>query len=801
MKKIVSVLVLAVSIIAVIYLVDFLGNPVNYSDCIASSAQADEIIMSREEVVGLLDSLIFNEEVLFFDAYNNTFYYSLIENDAKAFTPDIRVKSSADNVNIAFLEGEITEDLIRNNQTIPILVYTEDLYCRYNLKCTTLPLMNINCAEDISTDDMPMSMTLFDNSAVTTNRLITSEGNIHVRGNTMKLFPKKAYRISLIQESVGGNIRPYHVSLLGMRLDDDWLLYSAYNDPEKIRNVFSSNLWKYTCATDNSLGMDIGMEYRYLELFVNGEYWGLYALGYPIDEKQVGAKSSELSVIKHGINGERLQFDSNGEVIGYTSSNPDLTDNELSRLVDYYHELYFSANNNEKLYSGIDPNNVIDFYLFINLVQGFDNARMITNYYILLQDNKDGIKAFYAPWDLDLTWGTRFSYYDFPADYNFIIESGYISQLIVNGDSFLCEKIFEKYKQLRKTGWSEENINALLDKYEKDIYGSGAYLRDMERWPDGCYVEQAGGADTFRNYVMERLQESDLYYERLEKIYYETDNLFIRRSARYKDFLECSFIMEINNKDLLKDSDYTEFLEYIGIDISYITENVRFILANPSKRQFEYLDSLNENDGVLETSIGSLSFEEERDGKYNIKLNDINCYETSLFFEPEIAMNILKDNILYSFNFSKGYDIVKESQINTPEQLRVYLNGLLATNYYSVIEINNQNIWNNSEYIELFNTLGVSYDDIHDTTDFIVWNGLEKTAVVLDDFHVPGSVYESSVCSLSVFWNDAGEYGVYLDGHDCFVSSEDNNKYVDIRIVLLNPETYDIMDTQTYTCE
>ena len=107
---------------------------------------------------------------------------------------------------------------------------------------------------------------------------IFSDGNIHVRGRTAQTYPKKGYRISLIQESLGGNTRPNHVSLLGMRQDDDWLLYAAYNDQEKIRNVFSSNLWKYTCATDNAQGMDIGMEYRYLELFVNGEYWGLYAL-------------------------------------------------------------------------------------------------------------------------------------------------------------------------------------------------------------------------------------------------------------------------------------------------------------------------------------------------------------------------------------------------------------------------------------------------------------------------------------------------------------------------------------------
>ena len=82
---------------------------------------------------------------------------------------------------------------------------------------------------------------------------------------------KKGYAVSLTQESVGGHLRDNDISLLGMRQDDDWVLYAAYNDQEKIRNVFSCNLWKDFCSTDNERGIDTGVEYRYLELFMNGD--------------------------------------------------------------------------------------------------------------------------------------------------------------------------------------------------------------------------------------------------------------------------------------------------------------------------------------------------------------------------------------------------------------------------------------------------------------------------------------------------------------------------------------------------
>ena len=166
-------------------------------------------------------------------------------------------------------------------------------------------------------------------------------------------------------------------------------------------------------------------------------------------------------------------------------------------------------------------------------------------------------------------------------------------------------------------------------------------------------------------------------------------------------------------------------------------------------------------------------------------------------------MNIVKDNNRYSdtLNFSKGYDMTEQVQTNVSAQLQVYLEALSETNYYSVIEINNTDIWKNSDYVGLLEALGISGEYIHDATDFIVWNGLEKTAVVLDNFHISGSIYESELCSFSVFENESGAYGTYLNGNECFVSSDERNKYVDIRIALLDPETYDVVDIQTYLCE
>lgn len=811
-KKIAEIAVLTVSVITGIYLTVFLGKTVKYTECIVSKEQANTIIEDREEVANLIENLIFGEETLFYDDANETFYYSLIEGNTNAYDPCIKVKSNKADLKLAFLENEITADGIRNNETTLFLAYTDKAYCTYYLKCTTLPLMDIECPEEILDDAVSMKITLFDNSVNAVTRIVHSEGEIRQRGATAKEYPKKGFRFWLTTESVGGSVRPNHTSLLSMRQDDDWLLYAAYNDQEKVRNVFSSNLWKYTCAADNAQGIDFGMEYKYLELFINGKYWGLYALGYPVDEKQVciNTNSDEAILYKHGLlgkqGGENLQFTKDGNIFNDLGGSPDENMRNQSALQHYYYNLYINADDSKKLSSGIDLDNAADFYLFINLVQGVDNVDLNKNFYILLQNEKKGAKAFYAPWDLDLTWGNQYigvpsENYTYPyahsGDFNCIVESGYISQLLINDDASVWETLFKKYRSLRENGWSEKNINALLDKYEADIFGSGAFLRDMERWPDGIYGNDADGLRVFRAYVMNRLREADLYYERLEAVYRENPNIFIRRSVQYKDFFERCFLIEINNHDLLRDPEHSEFLEYMGIDVSAVTEEVHFILVNSAEGKIEYLPELYEEEEPRETCIGRLSFSKLREGVYDIKVNGVECYRTTIFSEPGIEMAIIKDTTVRRFNFTDGYHMQKAK--NSFEELDFYIKALSCTDYRAVVEINDPALWQNPDYIALFECLGITKDDIHVNTDFIVWNGLEKKAFALDNFHVSGSSCDTQFGSLSVFESGSGIYGVYLDGSECFVSSSEQNQNVDIRIALLDPDSYERVDMITFS--
>ena len=191
-------------------------------------------------------------------------------------------------------------------------------------------------------------------------------------------------------------------------------------------------------------------------------------------------------------------------------------------MIDYYGDLTANAYDNEMLYKGIDIDNAVDAYLFFNLIQGSDNINniRIKNVYFAVERNADQITALYCPWDMDISWGNYWSQeaknmtvpYGWSAEVNCYLESGYFGQLCSNQDPEIWNYVYKKYEELRRTAWSDENIARLLNEYEDDIFSSGAYLRDRERWPEGTYADNAQGLDVFRKFVADRFAVMDSCY-------------------------------------------------------------------------------------------------------------------------------------------------------------------------------------------------------------------------------------------------------------------------------------------------
>ena len=528
-----------------------------YENILVDEDEWNEIISSRTIGVIDIDSISFNDNALYKDN-SNKYYYSMVEGEKRRYNPIIKYKSLS-RVKIA-IKDEITDDAIEQNIPLEILFYTDDTYTIVNVYTTTLPLLSItykttdvsvstqndkifeyryipnktltdkldklkNYQENISLDvtevdlkkDQNMTIELFDNREGVQNRTVTSDGIFRYRGASTLYYPKKGYKINLKD-----GIDNLNMSLLGLRNDDDYVLYAAYNDSEKIRNVFASKLWYEGCSKDNSYNFDNGVEYKYVELFINGEYNGLYALGYPVDEKSVALEANEYMFKKYGWDHSELDTLNNvRDMLGY-----ELVSNSSSISYDYlfnYYKKILSADksNAKDIYNYMDTNNAIDIFLFYNLIQGIDNANDSTlkNTYMTIKG--DG-KVIYTPWDLDLTFGNVSTAdnnvltngYSKEASFNVIFKISPVYKLIELGDNEINKLIYQKYTDLRENAWSDLNIMKILDSYENDIYNSGAYIRDMEKWSLGSYENPSLKLSKFKSYVIERLEYLDKYMEK-----------------------------------------------------------------------------------------------------------------------------------------------------------------------------------------------------------------------------------------------------------------------------------------------
>lgn len=529
MRKNIAVRILISEMLILIGLIFYHGNEPDFNSLRSDEKSFSEIISSHKETDReLIQDLTFNKNDLFYDSAHSRWFYSLILNEPKQFDPQIKWHGTEPNVRLVFQNKSLAEISVKENEALQFAAYTDTQYKLYEIICTTLPLIRLETDREFSDQDIPIKFTLFDNRPDTGNRFILSDGLIHIRGVSSNKFPKKSFKIKLLQNTSGADSVENDYPLLDLRNDGDWHLYGAYNDQEKIRNVFSSNLWKRSCAEDNQFGISIGMEYRWVELFINQEYWGLYALGYPIDAKQFGivpdnrGEYHEYLFKKKAYGEEQAISARKSGFIDQLNLNESELNNALNWLDDYYDLiLNLSSNNSLEGYYHNDMDNMLDIFLFTNLIQGDDTvhpgAIAFKNMMVAIKQTENGKQIIYAPWDMDATWGNAFHHEKYfhwenkPQSNLYIMRANPVWILKQIGDEQIGDLLIEKYASLRSGAWSDKELDLMITEQEEAVFESGAFRRDQIRWPDGAYTLPETALSDFRTFVHERLESLDRF--------------------------------------------------------------------------------------------------------------------------------------------------------------------------------------------------------------------------------------------------------------------------------------------------
>ncbi len=499
-------------------------------------AEELKINLKRAEELGFT-ALLCNEVRVPFDEESNTFFVPLDMN--KEQWEKMEFISGQPEYQILFME-DITDkeksEVIAQGCKEKLIVYDSQFWAEYYVTFTGLPIIDLTTNEGFYAEEEITGKATFFNTDFTLYGTETSEYNGHIRGNTSRMFPKKGYKINLRKTNSDGVEELNKISIFGMRKDDDWILHALYNDDTKIRDMLSMKVWDAFGAASVSEKGYYGPKMTYVEVVADNRYCGLYGLMEPVDGKQLDLAEEDYSYKRKNPGSVRYNYEEFHE-----AENPyeevegfELKEGPIGSDADFWEPM---ANLAEVLsLSGdefveqesqlINEENALNLWLFIQVITGFDhiskNVFYVAKYDEALEYN---YQFFFAPWDMDLTWGNvsvgevNAVYTEFePETYDKRVKWDVGDRLLDTNYRHSRAYVKELYSALRNTILSDKSMEAMIGELDAELRGSGAFQRDKTRWPEGVHAQSY---KELLDYVKERLAFLDeaLY----DKEYYDPD--------------------------------------------------------------------------------------------------------------------------------------------------------------------------------------------------------------------------------------------------------------------------------------
>ena len=451
----------------------------------------------------------------YFNSLENTCYFLINERYADRYIkPIIKIETEEDYYYSILSESYNPDEglCVDFNTTYDLLVYNDTNYYKMKMKFTTLPIINITAFQEITTSAqsalIEFYMEDYEDGVGTT--YVNSETIIYVRGRSSLYHPKKQYRLKLRKDNDF-----YEVPLLGMDADEDWILDSLYSDYSKIRTKLSFDIWnQMTSYTTNDF--DNSLQMKYVDVYINDEYHGLYLLKEFYDWKKLDLdKNSEED---SGILIKGIQY---GDIDWNTYDTTKRTQDVFPMLMKYPKNLddysiywdkilpkiytnFFDKENitEEYLLNNFYINNYNDYNLLINFIFAADNFEE-KNVYLSMKNMQDDTKVYITPWDLDMTYGYSG---DSNSDSNMFENPENlpnVSNLWTNS-KYVNERLITRYWDLRLQVFNMNNINKKIDSYYNKIKYSVA--RDSEKWLETDLEEET---NKIRNWIEQRIEILD----------------------------------------------------------------------------------------------------------------------------------------------------------------------------------------------------------------------------------------------------------------------------------------------------
>lgn len=393
---------------------------------------------------------------------------------------------------------------IARNHTFTLTVSDGTAMQTWQLAFTPLPIVELKGS--FTSDYSPCTMMLTQ-PGQDTGEMLTAKGKYRGGITNSPGSHKHNFHIKLVDSLGNKENHP----LLGMRDDNNWILDAGQIDMARIRNHVGMELWRefatppyYFHLTPNAVN---GVHSEYVELFVNGDYHGLYSLGEAIDRKQLRLKKfDENTGAIHGLLWKAVSWEdpvrmytvvanyNNGKEQwgGIALKYPDLDDVSSTDWTPFYEAAHFATASDADTFRAhvaeyFDLPVLRDYYLFCQLLKAIDNRGK--NMYWFIYDQVVDRRISASPWDLDATAGQYWTDWwdaDKAAAVNPTVEMPMMHRLFerllkYNPDGFYTQ-VLRRYWQLRESTFAPDSLVARYVAPIERLQRAGAAQRETNRW-------------------------------------------------------------------------------------------------------------------------------------------------------------------------------------------------------------------------------------------------------------------------------------------------------------------------------
>lgn len=318
----------------------------------------------------------------------------------------------------------------------------------------------------------------------------TTDAKFRIRGHASRRFEKSSYLLKFVEED--GTSKD--ISVMGMGAHSKWVLHGPCLDKSLIRN--------YICYNWAGEIMEYAPNVRYCEVFLDGEYRGLYLMVETVDngkdcrleltreEKGVSTTGYLLCIDRTTESDvdqlwdiysymERmfnLREDIQIRYPGKTQLTPELSQ-DIGQDFARFEKCIYSYDFNSEKYgyqNWIDLDSFVNYFIINELTQNNDAGRYSTYLY------KDASEKFkMCVWDFNNAFD---NFPDDAMDYeSFCMVDRAIYLMLFRDEQFVSE-VIKRYQKLRQGILSDENMTAYID--ETIAYLGPAVQRNSERWAE-----------------------------------------------------------------------------------------------------------------------------------------------------------------------------------------------------------------------------------------------------------------------------------------------------------------------------